>query len=130
MTSNEATWLFSEEAEITGMRGEKRGRISCDSSSGQLDLLTRVTHATLFFLATIQRTASLSHSRPARIAFDNTSRENCCLHSRVTISFRSYAVLTFPFFNFIDIDVILFSFKSINYVCQVTASFNYIRGNV
>lgn len=130
MTSNEATWLFSEEAEITGMRGEKRGRISCDSTSGQLDLLTRVTHATLFFLATIQRTASLSRSRSATIAFDNTSRENCCLHSRVTISFRSYVVLTFPLFDFIEIDVILFSSKSINYVREVTASFSYIRGDV
>lgn len=54
MTSNEARRLFSEVAGIVGMGGEERGRVWCDSSSGQLALLTRVTHATLFFLATLQ----------------------------------------------------------------------------
>lgn len=75
------TRLFSEkrQRDRLGVRGEKRGRVSCDSSSGQLDLLTRVTHATLFFLARHQKTASPTFPRPSRIVFVNTLGENLCV---------------------------------------------------
>lgn len=99
------TRLFSEkrQRDRLGVRGEKRGRVSCDSSSGQLDLLTRVTHATLFFLARHQKTASPTFSRPSRIVFANTLGKNLCVRVTLCHDWRWNVIFSLFIFFFIFI---------------------------